>query len=105
MRYPQHRKSPYKHRVRKHQRKNRPVHSYERGKGAKPAVIRKLVKRSNLKNNPGHNPEKFEVSIAYADSSSEKLDVSAPTYVAALSRSIEERKKTNIPVTFVLRKR
>jgi len=98
IRYPAHRKSPYRHKVRSHIRKGRPVRSYMRGKGPKPYLanpVRRLRKFSRTS---------FMVRIEYPDYSSENFSVRARTFVDALDRGIIERKQFKIPLTISLRK-
>ena len=83
IKYPQHRKSPYKHNVRSHTRKNRPVKRYVRGAGKKPVVRRRPRKIIQHKQN-----NSFTARVEYTDYSSETLDVSGKSYVEALDKVI-----------------
>jgi len=59
------RKSPYRHKVREHKRKGRPVRSYVRGKGEKPHKDRAYLVGES----------KYSVKVVYPDHTSEYVQV------------------------------
>ena len=95
------RKSPYRHKVRAHKRKNRPVNKYDRGKGNQPPQPEGRRRRVgvSLSKNP-HNPNggvdgsPYNVTIVYFDRDTEKLDVDATSYDQAMVVGIEDRVET-----------
>ena len=106
--YPKTRDSPYRHRVRQHKRLGYVVHSYERGKGPKPSSSKKRKPAPPIRREKTSRSKKstsFNVRVEYPDYSIETLDVVAPTFVRALDRGIEERKKLKIPVLVAMRRR
>ncbi len=110
------RKSPVRHKVRKHKRLGRPVQSYMRGHGDKPKLGRRTrrsgvsaprpASRSvghsgNPRGNPGRgrvvgNPSNpsgtgYDVRIYYIDYRSERFSVDAKDYPSALTGGLEQR--------------
>ncbi|MBW2672006.1 MAG: hypothetical protein JRD89_01155 [Deltaproteobacteria bacterium] len=89
--YPKKRKSPYRHKVRAHKRKGRPVRSYERGKGPKPrdktrsrrraSALRPARRSTIVKRRRG-----YEVEI-YLPDGVEEVPVDSPDHVSALRRA------------------
>ena len=97
------RKSPYKHHVRKHIRKGKPVHDYDRGKGNKPSLIRPF-------SIGGSTP--YIVKVTYPDTSSETVNVSSsgrnPAPIAfrnALNIGVEMRRLIKPPKIISVRRR
>ena len=100
IRYPKHRKSPYKHRVRSHTRKGRLVRSYERGKGERPlpAPRRRPV-------SPRSSGQFFRVRILYSDGGVETVIVNASSYLSAIDKGLMERRRLGTPYTIALARR
>jgi len=95
-----HRKSPYRHHVSEHVRRDgngswKPVSDYERGKGDKP------YGRSRPHKVIGEDVA-FDVKVYYHDHSSEELTVQAPSDLNALDEAMNLI--TDIPKTFVIRR-
>ena len=91
------RKTPYKHPVKKHKRKGKPVNKYERGKGDK-------AKNQRKSRVVGGNPSSsaFDVTVNYVGSA-EVLNVDARNYLGALDRGLETRDKIERPTSIRMR--
>ncbi len=88
------RKSPFKHDVKNHVRKGRPVVQYERGKGDQA----KKSKRKSRVVGGGSNSSSsvYDVTIIY-DGSSERFDVDARNYLGALGGGLSDRDRVDSP--------
>jgi len=109
---PKKRKSPYKHHVREHLRRNgkgnlRPVRDYDRGKGDKPAPKprRRRVVVSGSKSSANPSGAVYGVVIYYPDYKSERLDIDAKDYRGALAGGLERRDITEPPKLVRIRRR
>jgi len=78
-----------------------------RGKGDKPSQSRRRRTPAvrQVKRVKRFSSASFSVRIEYPDYSSEILTVTAPSFVQALDRGIEERKQFKIPLLVAMRKR
>jgi len=106
--YPSHRRSPFKHHVRRHLRKNRPVRDYDRGEGSKPPHSMPRVRTSKSltpKLTSSKRGGGFAVTIEYPDYSKENLIVTAANYPNALQKSLMERRQVKAPLSILLSKR
>jgi len=100
------RKSPYKHKVRKHMRLGRPVRKYERGKGRKPAtpirvrrrrVVGAPVRGKKPRVEPSGSGSLYDITINYPGGPPDRFDVDARSYMGALDSGIVDRERTVAP--------
>lgn len=89
------RKSPVKHRVKRHTRKGKPVTSYDRGHGTHPASM-KVTKRKITKTIQT-GPKAYVVNFTYEDGTGETVPVIATSYKAAMAEAFEEKKDKRTP--------
>jgi len=95
---PAKRKSPYKHHVKEHLRRNgkgirKPVTDYDRGKGKQPYLRLRRSRVVGGGSNPAPNLSEvaYDVNIFYADYRSEHFSVDAKDYPGALMGGLEQR--------------
>jgi len=83
------RKSPFKHHVKKHVRKGKPVTDYERGKGNQP-------KKPTMGHKPQNVIANYRVNVKYVSNPTESFNFQVPDAPTAIGnaliikRSIEE---------------
>ena len=101
--YPRRRKSPYRHKVRRHTRRSptgRIVHvsSYWRGKGKPPANPASKVRNIRMLLH-----RRYAVTLSYEDGRSESRTVYASNPVAAVREALEKRGRSTSPVKVTLK--
>ncbi len=89
------RKTPYKHPVKEHKRKGKPVQKYERGKGDQ---AKKNSKRRSRVVGGSRNPARsiYDITVIYVGAS-ERLEVDAKNYIGALDSGLADRDEIETP--------
>jgi len=91
------RKTPYKHHVRRHYRRDKrgnryPVTDYDRGKGR---PVRKTPRRRRVVGKKSSSS--YVASIVYPDTSSESATVTAPNWASAIDAGLKKRERMDKP--------